>query len=129
MRLRIMFSFLFAILLLFSAKKPEPVIFLVGDSTVKEGSGKGEGELWRWGIICTSNLIRAGFVLRTGRADAGAAGLFRQKDYGKMFWPGSIQVIMGSCNLDTMIGVSSTIPYGREETIRGTGEETMEIDN
>jgi lysophospholipase L1-like esterase len=30
-------------------KKSKPVIYLIGDSTVRNGSGKGEGGLWGWG--------------------------------------------------------------------------------
>jgi hypothetical protein len=30
-------------------KKPKPTIFIIGDSTVKNGSGKGDGGLWGWG--------------------------------------------------------------------------------
>ena len=32
-------------------KKNKPVIHLVGDSTVKNGSGLGEGGLWGWGAF------------------------------------------------------------------------------
>jgi hypothetical protein len=42
-------------------KKSKPVIYLIGDSTVKNGSGKGAGGLWGWGDFLyqqfdTSNL-------------------------------------------------------------------------
>jgi rhamnogalacturonan acetylesterase len=30
-------------------KNPKPIIYLIGDSTVKNGSGKGDGGLWGWG--------------------------------------------------------------------------------
>jgi lysophospholipase L1-like esterase len=30
-------------------QKPKPVLYLVGDSTVKNGKGKGDGGLWGWG--------------------------------------------------------------------------------
>jgi hypothetical protein len=33
----------------FTIQKSKPVIYLVGDSTVKNGSGKGESGLWGWG--------------------------------------------------------------------------------
>ncbi len=36
--------------ILFSfVQKPKPVLYLVGDSTVKNGKGKGDGGLWGWG--------------------------------------------------------------------------------
>src|SRR5262249_3157383 len=30
---------------------PQPALFLIGDSTVKNGSGKGDGGLWGWGSM------------------------------------------------------------------------------
>jgi len=30
-------------------KKAKPTIYLIGDSTVKNGQGKGDGGLWGWG--------------------------------------------------------------------------------
>src|SRR5688500_19765611 len=30
-------------------RESKPTLFLIGDSTVKNGSGKGEGVLWGWG--------------------------------------------------------------------------------
>jgi hypothetical protein len=30
-------------------KKQKPTIYIIGDSTVKNGNGKGEGGLWGWG--------------------------------------------------------------------------------
>ncbi|WP_345950243.1 MULTISPECIES: rhamnogalacturonan acetylesterase [unclassified Mucilaginibacter] len=49
-------TLLFAVALVFTAgvlfsfmQKPKPVLYLVGDSTVKNGKGKGDGGLWGWG--------------------------------------------------------------------------------
>ena len=33
----------------FTIQNQRPVIYLVGDSTVKNGGGRGEGGLWGWG--------------------------------------------------------------------------------
>jgi len=42
---------LLTFLLLISAthESSKPTLFIIGDSTVKNGSGKGEGSLWGWG--------------------------------------------------------------------------------
>jgi len=48
--------FLFALLLVPPFSRAEtnatrPTLFLIGDSTVKNGSGKGDGALWGWGSV------------------------------------------------------------------------------
>lgn len=35
----------------FMSDTKKPVLYIIGDSTVKNGSGKGEGSLWGWGSI------------------------------------------------------------------------------
>lgn len=45
---------LFSALIIFSSciifkQNPKPTLFLIGDSTVKNGKGKGDGALWGWG--------------------------------------------------------------------------------
>ncbi|MFD2288288.1 lysophospholipase [Pedobacter petrophilus] len=40
--------FLFSSCILFKQKE-KPTLFLIGDSTVKNGKGKGDGSLWGWG--------------------------------------------------------------------------------
>ena len=35
----------------FAYVKPKPVLYIIGDSTVKNGTGKGESDLWGWGSI------------------------------------------------------------------------------
>lgn len=45
-------KYLFVLLSFFSfIPKPKPTIFLIGDSTVKAGQGKGENEMWGWGSV------------------------------------------------------------------------------
>lgn len=51
-------SVLIAILLMNFAPKEDvkPTVFTIGDSTVKNGSGKGEGGLWGWGDFISQFL-------------------------------------------------------------------------
>ncbi|MCF3108150.1 rhamnogalacturonan acetylesterase [Niabella sp. CC-SYL272] len=42
------------ILVSFSYLKPRPVLYIIGDSTVKNGSGKGADALWGWGSLIGS---------------------------------------------------------------------------
>lgn len=41
---------------LFAFLKPQPTLYIIGDSTVKTGSGSGENDMWGWG-----NLIQTYF--------------------------------------------------------------------
>lgn len=38
----------------FSLLKEKPVLYIIGDSTVKNGSGKGADQLWGWGSLIAS---------------------------------------------------------------------------
>jgi lysophospholipase L1-like esterase len=40
---------LFILVSSFLLKAPKPVLYIIGDSTVKNGSGKGEKDMWGWG--------------------------------------------------------------------------------
>lgn len=40
---------IFALLSAFVARKEKPILFIIGDSTVKNGKGKGDKGLWGWG--------------------------------------------------------------------------------
>ena len=130
----IRFSLMFLALLFFgdgtiADKKTKPVIYIIGDSTVKNGSGKGDGGLWGWGDflyqridtnkIAVRNHAIGGRSSRTfiteGRWDR-ILGLLKPGDY----------VIMQFGHND---GGPVNDNFRARGTIKGTGEETEEIDN
>jgi rhamnogalacturonan acetylesterase len=41
---------------LFSFLKPKPSLYLIGDSTVKAGQGKGENQMWGWGSVLAQHF-------------------------------------------------------------------------
>jgi len=107
----------------------KPVIYIIGDSTVRNGSGHGEGGLWGWGDllyqqidtdkISIRNYAIGGRSSRTfiaeGRWDKVMA-LLKKGDY----------VIMQFGHNDSSPVNDSTRARG---TLKGTGNETVEIDN
>jgi rhamnogalacturonan acetylesterase len=107
----------------------KPTVFLVGDSTVKNGSGKGEGGLWGWGDflaeqldtsrIHVENRARGGRSSRTYQAE----GLW--DDVMARIKPGDFVMIQFGHN--DAGPVNDTIRA--RGTIKGIGEETEEIDN
>ncbi|WP_223284610.1 hypothetical protein [Hymenobacter qilianensis] len=44
--------FLFFSLAFLPKERPKPTLYLIGDSTVKNGKGNGDGGLWGWGLFC-----------------------------------------------------------------------------
>jgi rhamnogalacturonan acetylesterase len=130
----IRYSIMFITLLFLSAgnvteKKPKPTIYLIGDSTVKNGSGKGDGGLWGWGSYLhqqfdTSKISIRNFALggRSSRTFI-SEGLW-EKVLAKLK-PGDYVFIQFGHNDSSPVNDSSRA----RGTIKGTGEETIEIDN
>ena len=131
--IRISFLFLafFASLELFSTvcERPKPSLFIIGDSTVKNGSGKGEGGLWGWGDFMYEKFDTTGIHLEN-RARGGRSSRTFQTEG---LWdavvarmkPGDF-VIMQFGHND---GGAINDTLRARGTIKGVGEETQEIDN
>lgn len=110
-------------------RKEKPVLYLIGDSTVKNGSGKGSDGLWGWGDflvehfdttkIKIENRARGGRSSRTYQTE----GLW--DEVLKKLKPGDY-VIMQFGHND---GGPLNDTLRARGTIRGNGEETEEIDN
>lgn len=110
-------------------QKPQPQLFIIGDSTVKNSTGKGDGGLWGWGTLIPElfdttrikiqNHAIGGRSSRTfiteGRWDKVLAQL-KAGDY----------VLMQFGHNDGGAINDTTRARG---SIRGIGEETQEIDN
>lgn len=104
-------------------------LFLVGDSTVKNGSGDGANKQWGWGEplvayfdatkITVLNRARGGRSSRTYQTE----GLWEQVLTAMK--PGDVVLIQFGHNDGGAINDTSRA----RGTIKGTGEETEEIDN
>jgi lysophospholipase L1-like esterase len=118
-----------AALLIGSAKKLKPSIYLIGDSTVKNGSGKGEGGLCGWGDflheqfdttkVHIENRARGGRSSRTYQTEGlwdNVLAKVKRGDY----------VIMQFGHNDAG-AINDTLRA--RGSIRGIGEETETIDN
>jgi rhamnogalacturonan acetylesterase len=124
------YIFLLVILLVFqSHRESKPSLFLVGDSTVKNGSGKGEGGLWGWGDflyqsfdttkIHIENHARGGRSSRTYQTE----GLWNE--VLARVKPGDFVIMQFGHN--DRSAINDTLRA--RGTIKGTGEEAEEIDN
>ena len=116
-------------LLYIQGDSQKPVLYLVGDSTVKNGSGKGGDGLWGWGDflynefdttrISIKNLARGGRSSRTFQTEGlwdNVLAKVKPGDY----------VIMQFGHNDGGAVNDTTRARG---SLKGTGEETQEIDN
>ncbi len=110
-------------------KKNKPTLWIIGDSTVKNGSGKGEDGLWGWGDftnlyfdttkISIQNRARGGRSSRTYQTE----GLW--DEVLKNIKPGDFVLIQFGHN----DGGNINDNHRARGTIKGNGDETEEIDN
>src|SRR6187551_1449964 len=127
--MKILFILLAVLLGSVQNQKQKPTVWLIGDSTVKNGSGKGEDGLWGWGdflyesfdttTLHIENRARGGRSSRTYQTE----GLW--DDVLKRIKPGDY-VIMQFGHNDAG-AVNDTLRA--RGSIKGIGEETEEIDN
>lgn len=123
-------KYLIIILALFSfTSKPKPTLYLIGDSTVKAGQGKGENDMWGWGSLIgqhfdstkinIENQAIGGRSSRTFLADG------RWEPILKKMKKGDFLIIQFGHNDDWAI--NDTIRA--RGTIKGIGLDSVEIDN
>jgi len=110
-------------------KKQKPTIWLIGDSTVKNGSGKGQDGLWGWGdrlyTIVDTNKINIRNHAIGGRSSRTFLAEGRWDIVLEKLKPGDFVVMQFGHNDNGPINDN----FRARGTIRGTGEETEEIDN
>lgn len=119
----------FSLMSMAIVEKQKPVVYIIGDSTVKNGSGRGEGGLWGWGDFLYEQIDTSKISIvnkaRGGRSTRSyiSEGLWDQ--VLNRIKPGDFVLIQFGHN-DTSPINDSTRARG---TIKGTGDEVEEIDN
>src|SRR3990170_1268165 len=120
---------LFMLLISAREREPKPTLFLIGDSTVKNGNGKGEGGLWGWG-----DFLHARFDTAKIHIENHARGGRSSRTYQtEGLWdrvlarvkPGDYVILQFGHN--DAGAVNDTIRA--RGTLKGIGEETEEIEN
>lgn len=128
-----MIKYLIAIALMFFALRPvfteKPVVVLVGDSTVKNGSGKGEGGLWGWGDFLAEHFDTTKIDIQNHALGGRSSRTFiTQGLWDKVLQkirPGDFVMIQFGHNDASKVNDDSRA----RGTLKGVGEETEEIDN
>ncbi|REE05511.1 rhamnogalacturonan acetylesterase [Marinoscillum furvescens] len=107
----------------------KPTLYLIGDSTVKNGSGQGADKLWGWGSILADYLdtsqVRVVNKAIGGRSSRTFITEGRWKSVHDNLQPGDIVLIQFGHN----DGGAINDDFRARGTIKGNGEEFMEIDN
>lgn len=106
-----------------------PTLFLIGDSTVRNGRGDGANGQWGWGELLIPQLDAA----RSNVVNRAVGGLSSRTFYATGHWdrvlgllkPGDFVVMQFGHN----DGGALDDPLRARGTLPGTGEETKEIDN
>lgn len=130
MKQLIIFTFLLA--LAFGCKTEQnakPTLFIIGDSTVKNGRGDGSGGLWGWGDPIVQYFDTSKITIENHALGGTSSRTFRSKglwdEVLRQIKPGDFVLIQFGHNdagaINDTIRARGTIP--------GTGDETEEIDN
>jgi len=110
-------------------KKEKPTIWLIGDSTVKNGSGKGQDGLWGWGdrlyTVIDTNKINIRNHAIGGRSSRTFLVEGRWDVVLEHLKPGDFVAMQFGHNDNGPINDN----FRARGTIKGTGDETEEIDN
>ncbi|WP_266366978.1 rhamnogalacturonan acetylesterase [Tellurirhabdus rosea] len=119
----------FCLVLIAAALKPRPTVYLIGDSTVKNSSGKGDGGMWGWGSFLADHFdttrVRIENHAIGGRSSRTFLTEGRWDRILATLKPGDYVLMQFGHNDGGAIN-DTTRARG---SIRGIGEETEEIDN
>jgi rhamnogalacturonan acetylesterase len=110
-------------------KKSKPTIYLIGDSTVKNGSGKGDGGLWGWGAYLHTQFDTSKIAIRNYALGGRSSRTFISEG----LWDKVLAKLKPGDYVFMQFGHNDNGPvndnFRARGTINGTGDETEEIDN
>ncbi|MFH6993825.1 rhamnogalacturonan acetylesterase [Flavobacterium sp. FlaQc-48] len=125
-------TFLFLALLFFNFTLKEdykPTVFIVGDSTVKNGKGDGSGGLWGWGDYIGQFLDTTKVTIENHALGGTSSRTFQDKG----LWNAVLNKLKKGDYVLIQFGHNDDGPINdslrARGTIRGIGNETEEIDN
>ena len=107
----------------------KPVVYAVGDSTVKNGQGDGSGGLWGWGDFIDQFLDASKVTVKNHALGGTSSRTFIQKG----LWKSVLDSLKKGDYVLIQFGHNDNGPindnFRARGTIKGTGEATEEIDN
>ncbi len=110
-------------------QKTKPTVYTVGDSTVKNGSGKGDGGLWGWGDYIGQFLDLSKVSVENHALGGTSSRTFQDKG----LWEPVYKKLKKGDYVLIQFGHNDNGPLNDNSrargTIKGVGEESEEIDN
>lgn len=107
----------------------KPTLFLIGDSTVKNGNGKGDGSLWGWGSYLAGNFDLSKINIENHALGGTSTRTFRSKGLWDSVLiklkPGDYVIMQFGHNDDSALDDTARA----RGTIKGIGTESKEIFN
>lgn len=107
----------------------KPTVYIVGDSTVKNGSGKGDGGLWGWGDYIGQFLDLSKVTIENHALGGTSSRTFQDKG----LWEPVYNKLKKGDYVLIQFGHNDNGPINDDSrargTIKGIGEATEEIDN
>jgi lysophospholipase L1-like esterase len=111
------------------ASKPKPTLFIIGDSTVKNGKGDGAGGQWGWGDLI-GHYFNISKITLINKALGGTSS---RSFITRGLWDEVLRQLKPGDYVLMQFGHNDGGPVNdtlrARGTIKGTGEETEEIDN
>lgn len=109
--------------------KQKPTVFIIGDSTVKNGQGNGAGGLWGWG----DPIVQYFDTIMINVENHALGGTSSRTFQSKGLWKAVLDKIKKGDFVLMQFGHNDSSPVNDDSrargTIKGVGEETEEIDN
>ncbi|PJJ59916.1 rhamnogalacturonan acetylesterase [Hymenobacter chitinivorans] len=109
--------------------KPRPTLFLIGDSTVKNGKGRGDGGLWGWGNFLPAYFDTTRIRLENHALGGTSSRTFRSQGH----WAKVLPRLQAGDFVIMQFGHNDSSPINDTTRARGTiksnGEETQDIVN
>ncbi len=107
-----------------------PTVFLIGDSTVRNGGGVGDGGQWGWGEPLAKDVLDPASINVVNRA---IGGLSSRTFFSQGHWERTLTMLKPGDWVVMQFGHNDPAPYNdisrARGTIKGTGDEAIPVDN
>ncbi|MCJ8165938.1 rhamnogalacturonan acetylesterase [Pontibacter sp. E15-1] len=109
--------------------QPKPTLYLIGDSTVKNGQGRGDGGLWGWGDFLAAHFDTSRIAVQNHALGGTSSRTFRTQGH----WDKVLPLIKPGDYVLMQFGHNDSSPVNdtlrARGTIRSNSDEIEEIDN
>lgn len=120
---------LFSTVLLLGSQQQRPTLFLIGDSTVKNGKDKGDGEQWGWGHFIGNHFDTSRITINNRALGGTSSRSFQTRG----LWDSVLAKMKPGDYVIMQFGHNDGGPLDdtarARGTIKGTGDESREIYN